>query len=246
MARPLWLMALFFLLVACTPGEEPLSDGEITDSDIDLDEVINFPDPKMESFIRDRAYLSDDEPITVRKVRDLLYLECISCGITDLTGLEKMPWVRELHLGSNNIQSLEPLKDLQELEYINVSGGTINDISPLAGKTKLKTANISGTKNIVDVSFLSSLEQIEELYLNGNKISDIAPLSTLNGLKVLGLSQNKIEDIASAKSLLSLQMIDVEGNCIADFSPVEYLKQNGNLTTIYGDSAEEQDYARCQ
>lgn len=115
--RIVWLMPLFLLVAACTPGEEPDTD------DINLDEVIVFPDPKMESFIRLRAHLDADEPITVRKVKNLIYLECISCGITDLTGLEKMPWVKELELPGNPITGLEPLRTLIDLEYLNIGRG---------------------------------------------------------------------------------------------------------------------------
>ena len=71
-------------------------------------------------------------------------------------------------------------------------------------------------------------------------------LSSLVQIKALGMGANLIEDISAIYSLAYLEFIDVREDCITDFSPIEYLKENGNLKTIYGDSAEEQDYARCQ
>ena len=246
MARPLWLMALFFLLVACTPGEDPISDGEITDSDIDLDEVINFPDPHLLACVKSHAYISAEKPVRIKDVKNLTFLECISCGITDLTGLEKMPWVMELDFNGNPITSLEPLRNSIDLELLDVGGGGVSTLEPLTGCTKMKSLNVSGEGNIQDISPIGNMSVLEKLYLSGNGIEDISEISRHAGLVTLFISHTKVKNIDALKALLSLKLLDVRGACITDFSPIEYLKENGNLKTIYGATAEEQDYARCQ
>jgi len=88
--------------------------------------------------------------------------------------------------------------------------------------------------------------ELKYLSLSGNKINEVGALSQLLKLERLYIHDNQIENIISIKSLLALNYVSLEGNCISDFSPIEYLKENGKLTTATGDSAEEQVYARCE
>ena len=91
------------------------------------------------------------------------------------------------------------------------------------------------------------MKKIERLIIAGNKhIDSISPISGANNMKFLWISDNKIKDLSPIESMLTLESLYVEDNCIIDFSAVEYLKQNGKLTSVSGDSAEEQDYARCE
>jgi Leucine-rich repeat (LRR) protein len=71
-------------------------------------------------------------------------------------------------------------------------------------------------------------------------------VAKLINLNVLGIKNNKIKDISSIKLLKNLVTIDVRENCITDFSPIDYLKENGSLTSVQGDSVSDQDYDRCK
>ena len=88
--------------------------------------------------------------------------------------------------------------------------------------------------------------ELKEISLYGNNIKNIEAISLVIGLEELYLYNNYIENLEPLKNLINLKNIALENNCIADFSPIEYLKQNGKLTSVSGDSTEEQDYARCQ
>jgi len=114
--RLLLLIPLFVIVVACGPGEEEYNCRE--------DEtVINFPDPKMEGCIRSHISDTPGKPVLVKNVCALKSISCISSGITDLTGLEKMPWVKVLDLPGNPVTSLEPLTHSNDLEYLDIGGG---------------------------------------------------------------------------------------------------------------------------
>ena len=116
MTRIVWLIPLFVIVAACGPGEEEYKPWE--------DEtIIEFPDPEMEGCIKTRGFVPQGEPVRMKYVYNLTKIECISSGITDLTGLEKMPWVKELDLSGNPITSLEPLNRLILLEKVEIGGG---------------------------------------------------------------------------------------------------------------------------
>jgi len=106
---------------------------------------------------------------------------------------------------------------------------------------------LSGKNGIDNIDALSEMTELQALFLDENeKIEDINPLSNANKLKTLALTNNRVKEIEIIKNYIQLETLFVGGNCITDFSPIENLKENGNLTTIYGATAEEQDYARCQ
>ncbi|HOW52198.1 MAG TPA: leucine-rich repeat domain-containing protein [bacterium] len=240
MTRIVCLIPLFLLIVACGPGDEeydPCTD----------ETVIAFPDPAMDSCIRTEAGIyHDGSPIRVKDVCHQKYISCIDSAISDLTGLEKMPWLVKLDFNGNPITSLEPLSNSLDLEMLDIGGGGVSSLTPLSNNTKMILLNASGNQNISDLKPLENKIAMEKIYIGGNQISSISSLANMTGLRSLSFMKNKIEDISVTKGLLELELLDMEDNCVTDFSPIEYLKENGNLKTIYGDSAEEQDYARCQ
>ncbi len=70
--------------------------------------------------------------------------------------------------------------------------------------------------SIKDISALSGLENLRELYLYKNQIRNISALSALKNLQVLELDKNKIQDIAVLLSLRSLKELSISENEIED------------------------------
>ena len=101
-------------------------------------------------------------------------------------------------------------------------GGEIVDISPLANLTQLETINLSGNK-IIDMTPLENLTHLTHLELSGNKIIDITPLANLTHLTHLELSSNKIINITPLANLTQLTHLELTGNHILDHSPLDAL-----------------------
>ncbi len=102
----------------------------------------------------------------------------------------------------------------------------IIDISPLASLSNLNWLNLSGCWEIEDFSPLSSLTNLEILYLpDSSYIDDIHFLSSLTNLKALSLSGcENLEDISSLSTLTNLTMLELRGcDNIKDYSPLCYL-----------------------
>ena len=238
MTRFVWLIPLVLFFIACGPGEEEYKPWE--------DEtIIEFPDPHLDGCIR--SYTSDTpgEPLRIKDVYFLTKITCIDSGITDLTGLEKMPWVKELQLNGNPVASLEPLRNALDLEYLDIGRGSVSNLTPLESLPNLVKLLLP-VNELEDISPVSKMTSLKELNINGNKISDVNPLSSLAELETLYIYNNNIINISPLKLLLNLNYVALQDNCVSDFAPIEYLKQNGKLSDVVGDSAEEQDYARCE
>ncbi|MBQ8164791.1 MAG: leucine-rich repeat domain-containing protein [Clostridia bacterium] len=120
----------------------------------------------------------------------------------------------------------------------------VSDVSSI----KTLTARVKGIRNINDIVYFTSLEELD---LYGNKISDITPIAQLVNLRVLNIGKNYNTLYSSNSSgtnginlniLSSLPLLEelyAEDNQISDLSFVEGLSQikilnlsNNNLTDV--------------
>jgi Leucine-rich repeat (LRR) protein len=98
------------------------------------------------------------------------------------------------------------------------------------------------SKNIIDISPLSSLLSLRSVWLENNKIKDIRPLSSLHNLAFLSLTKNEIEvahhleylkhlrwiflgfnkikDTSFLKKLTELRFLDIQHNAIDDYQNI--------------------------
>ena len=79
---------------------------------------------------------------------------------------------------------LTEIETLTCLEYLQVLGDEISDISPLSNLTNLKMLSISSSK-VTDLSPLENLQKLGQLSLINTKVTNTAPLTKLTSLKKL-------------------------------------------------------------
>ena len=166
-------------------------------------EVVDIPDPNLESAIREELSLPDQVPITQQEMLRLEHLDAGGDrGITDLAGLEYATNIR----------------------YIGLHRNPIVDISPLAHLTKLARFNLWGCQ-IVDLNPLRNLKNLRSIILSNNQISDISPLSELTNLTFLDLADNGIVDVSPLANLIQLEELRLNNNMITDITPLIGLKK---------------------
>ena len=115
-------------------------------------------------------------------------IDCASDEIGDLEALRAYPWLRELRLTLTNahgsaehaFSDLEPLREMQELEVLEVSRSRVADLSPLASLRELRRLDLSRTR-VVDLGPLAELAKLASLGLAGTPVSDLSALSGLRG-----------------------------------------------------------------
>jgi len=104
----------------------------------------------------------------------------------------------------------------------NTTSGTIrtlSDIPKLRNLTDLAVCN----QGITDVSPLSGT-QIVRLALGGNQISDLSPLSELPYLNELYVGKNPIVQINALSICSFLRVLDISGTSVMDLSPIASLE----------------------
>ena len=161
--------------------------------------------------------------------------------IKSLVGLEKAINLKQLTISNNwedssgSLRDISPLRGLTKLELLRLSHNDIIDISPLEGLTNLKHLFISHNQ-IEKIDTVRNLTNLESLDLARNKgpkrISDITPIENLTKLKLLGLSDANVPDISVLKNLVNLETFMSNSSKIKDIS---VLKNAKNLEILYLD-----------
>ncbi len=128
--------------------------------------------------------------------------------ITDLSGLEHCINLSRLSLVNQNVTNLEPLRNLTQLEYIDLRNNgngenVIKDISPLENLVNLRHLNLNQSK-IENSAYLSGMHKMEHLELMGTKISNIDFAANMPLLYYADLSLNNIQDIQPLENCKSL------------------------------------------
>jgi hypothetical protein len=122
---------------------------------------------------------------------------------------------------------------------LHLGNNRISDISAISGLTHL-TQLFLYANQISDISGLAELTDLAGLYLYGNQITHISFLSGLTNLTVLRLDDNEISDISPLCELTSLMELRLEINLLNDSAYCVYLpliQQNNPVAEVSYDPA---------
>lgn len=122
----------------------------------------------------------------------------------------KMPWY---------VESLEGLQYATSARQIDIGytaykqGKRIKDLSPISGLTQLDQLFLKGD-GIDDISALKNLTNLTSLWLNENQIQDITAVQGMKKLSQLSLCGNRLTDVQAAMDLPKLRSLDLSRNAI--------------------------------
>lgn len=135
--------------------------------------------------------------------------------------------MKKISYYDNGLTALD-LTNFSNLEEITFSNGQLNEIkfSSAAGE-KLKILNLGNNNFQQDLSFLSGLVGLRELYLRNNKFKgSLEPLQDLNKLERLNISNVDIDSssLKPLQKLVKLKMLNISGTNFD--SGLEYLPES--------------------
>ena len=192
-------------------------------------QIIQVPDPNLESAIRERLKLPNEVPITQTEMLRLERLNAKGAEIENINGLEHATNLKSLELAVNNIQDITPVKGLVKLESLSLRKNPITDLTPLANLTNLTYINLAAVK-LSDITPLANLTKLKQAWLMHMQLQDITPLANLTQLIALSLANNQIVDISPLANLTQLEELYIDRNQVVDVSPLANLTQLTALT----------------
>ena len=124
--------------------------------------------------------------------------------------------------GIREIISLDPLSELSDLTYLDLSETSVEDLSPVRNLNKLKVLKANSTL-IDDISALKYNITLEELEVANTAIDDISVLLSLRNLEKLNLAQTLVNRINNLKSCPNLVSLNLGGTRIANIGTLQEL-----------------------
>ena len=203
------------------------------------EQYVSISDPNLAASLRRALKLGKNEPIPLRKMQVIKYLDLRDSQIKSLAGLEHAVYLGNLDLGDNDgnfatdndVSDLTPLKNLTKLLWLNLGRNPVSDLTPLKNLTKLLWLDLYFSNNVNDITVLRSMPKLKILTLGGTTISDsdLTHLKNLTELEHLSLNATNISDITPLLNLAKLKYLDLSDNNISDITPLLNLT---NLETL--------------
>ncbi len=185
--------------------------------------VPTISDPSLKAAIREALGKGPGEAVSAGELAGLESLSARNSGIRDLAGLQVATNLKELDLGFNPLEDLQPLASLPALESLNLDGSAL-DLVPLASLQGLR--RLSVRHNLLDdLQPLAALAALTELDVGDNRIEDLRALAGLAGLAVLRADRNGIADLWPLASLAGLEALDLRANRVRDLQPLAGMKR---------------------
>ncbi|MDR0904710.1 MAG: leucine-rich repeat domain-containing protein [Oscillospiraceae bacterium] len=189
------------------------------------------------------ALVTDWEPLRgLTKLKQLQVYNYNNSGNTqipiDIDVLTAMTELTRLNLQSNVANDLTPLAGMTKLTELYISTAT-GDISALSAMTELKTLTLSRVYNngpgilLTDLSPLKDLRKLENLNIYIQIAAELTPLAGLTNLKNLYIYSDDnmpIRDLSPLKNLTKLETLQIDGQLDAELTPLAGL---ANLRSLY-------------
>lgn len=130
--------------------------------------------------------------------------------------------------GIREIITLEPLSELSDLTFLDVSETSIEDLSPVRNLNKLKVLRANSVL-IEDILALKYNITLEELEVANTSIEDLSVLSSLRNLQILNLANTQVNRMGNLKGCPNLTSLNLSGTRIANIGFLQDLPQMKNL-----------------
>ena len=237
------LLLLLFLLTACGNPNASTSEGETaTGESATLTEPactgpVDIPDEALRRYLRAELGREEGE-LTCADLASLTWLEYgfeaeepvrSLEGLQYAVNLESAQFVADLFEPAHLIEDLSPLADLTNLKSVEVVNDKSLDLSSLANLSSLNTLTLS-VATLGDLTPIANLKNLEFLNLSSPNtdslgISDLSFAANLTELTTLNLAHNQISDLAPLASLTKLESLVLAENQVGDLAPLTNLTQ---------------------
>lgn len=182
--------------------------------------VVKFADANLKMAIQTQMNLTRD--IRESDMEHLTMLDASFHDIKSLKGLEKAVNLEVLFLYSNQIEDVTPLAGLTKLFILDLEENKIKNISPLSNLTELYILSLAYNP-IANIQSLAGLANLEGLFLHNTEISDISSLKALLNLTFVTIADTKI-DFQPGSSVWELLNIWSEAGVYVDVLEEDYFE----------------------
>ena len=133
-----------------------------------------FRDAGLETAVR-RALNQPRGPLDPAALASLQRLDAAAVGVRSLEEIGRLPGLRSLFLGANDIVDIAPLAVLDSLEVLDLSRNRVGDLGALAALLRLTHFN-ADLNAVVSLAPLAGLRRLQLVNVGNNRVRDVSPL----------------------------------------------------------------------
>ncbi|MCA9508951.1 MAG: leucine-rich repeat domain-containing protein [Myxococcales bacterium] len=149
---------------------------------------------------------------------ELNYVE-IGKGVDSI---RKFSQLKKLVFTNSQLRYASFLKNLFELEELDLSNNIIGIVNDIAMLTKLRKVDLE-KNNLSNSGYFKNLVNMEFLNLSENEFDEIDGVKNMSDLRELNIRKNKIYSIKPLNVLINLNKLTLDDNRISDVSVLENL-----------------------
>jgi internalin A len=152
-------------------------------------------------------------PVTLADLGRLksLDLSQITVDDLDICLFPRMVALEELFLGKGELDDLSPIAGATRLMSLRASMNRVRDLKPLAGMTRMDRLDL-GLTQVADLTPLSAMTDLTELQLDDTPVDDVTPLGKLQKLQRLSLQRTRVKSFAPLSGCKGLKFLYVAGS----------------------------------
>jgi len=217
--KHLLLVALIALVgfQSCSSDDDAGSNTPIVE-----DEIVVIVDATLESIILENLGLSSASDLTKEKIEQLQAVDLNGTGVTTLEGIENASNLVEFSARTTSIEDFSYLSDLTALKKVDIENAAIpeNSVGFLQNLTNLEFLNLRGTQ-VADISVLSNKNNLVHLNLRQSHVTNVSSLSNLTQLQYLNLNRTGpnsegIDDVTPLENLHNLYYLSLRNTQMGD------------------------------
>lgn len=182
--------------------------------------VVQFEDANLKVAIQ--TQMNVEREILESDMEHLTMLNASSIGLKSIKGLEKAVNLEFLFLYDNSIEDLSPLAGLTKLYMLELEENNVTNVNPLSNLTNLYILGL-GNNPITKIDALAELTNLEGLALHNTQISDISALANLVNLTFVTLADTKV-DFSPESSAWDLLDVWADAGVYVDVLEEEYFE----------------------
>ena len=174
----------------------------------------------------------------IRNPEEVIELDCSNNQIETLEPIRELTNLQKLYCYGNQLTTLEPIRELTNLQILVCSNNQLITLEPIRELTNLQDLNCRNNK-LTTLEPIRELTNLQKLDCRLNKLTSLEPIRELTNLQILNCYDNQIETLEPIRELTNLQKLNCYGNQLTTLEPIRELTNlqklncsNNQLTTL--------------
>ena len=204
--------------------------GLITDKDF----MASYPfvDPVTgETTMKDKVFKDDMNELDAKLKLVTQRQRVDLAGIREIISLEPISELSDLtwlDVSETSIEDLAAVRNLNKLKVLKANSTLIDDLMALKYNITLEELEVANT-TVESLEVLSTLRNLEKLNINNTQVSQISNLKSCPNLLAVNLGGTHIANINILQELEQLKMVDISNTAVRDLGPLRALKDLQSL-----------------